>query len=467
MADVATPADAINVWSAKPLPILQASRNHIISMVRRADRIKPAEIADVVLQDPLFTAQLLRVVNQREKNSLSADIASVESAILLIGVHPFLDRFARHTTVESLLLPDLQNEYAQLLKWVFHSRVLRRLSKEFAKQRYDAKVDEVQVSALLSNLVNILPLISKAPSIGLSSCKVDLVRLLKAWQYPHTIYDLLGTMAEPTPRYALQKAVLPLLDCLDKGWWGDDLQPLLNTIGLVLDQPIESVWHTITKHLLKLSQDMGEQAAFFTPARWLVMLPGAWPQERQAIAVEPKKAMTIERDVLAERMQALHLAGLQGAPTNQVMSLAIRAIADGLGMNRIAFALFMAAENKLRTRYVHGSEQTDVLRQMVISLEEPHIFTRMLQKQSSIWLNASNLVQYQPLLPAEFRDQLDVKSFCAMSIFVGDRPLGVLYADAGGLAQVSEHQYQYFKQISTLTCRALAHNARRKNAASI
>ncbi|MGC8698438.1 MAG: hypothetical protein ACP5Q0_08160, partial [Halothiobacillus sp.] len=65
----------------------------------------------------------------------------------------------------------------------------------------------------------------------------------------------------------------------------------------------------------------------------------------------------------------------------------------------------------------------------------------------------------------QFSEQLGADQFVAMSIFVSDKPVGLLYADAGGNQPVSDFQYQHFKQISTLTSRALAHNARRRHTA--
>jgi transcriptional regulator with GAF, ATPase, and Fis domain len=160
-------------------------------------------------------------------------------------------------------------------------------------------------------------------------------------------------------------------------------------------------------------------------------------------------------------MQALHLAGVQGAPTNQVMTLAVRALSEGLAMQRIAFTLLMAAENSLRARYVQGVAPTDPLQNLRISLEKQHVLTKLLQKPQSFWLNAANYAQFSPHLPIELVEQVGAKSFCAMSIFVGDKPVGLIYADCGLLGEVTDFHYQHFKQICLLASKALAHNARR------
>ena len=76
----------LQFWARRAIPILQESRNQLMGMIRRAEMIRPSEVADVVARDPLLTAQVLRMINQRERGSLSSDIVAIESAIMLIGV---------------------------------------------------------------------------------------------------------------------------------------------------------------------------------------------------------------------------------------------------------------------------------------------------------------------------------------------------------------------------------------------
>ncbi|MGL6041934.1 MAG: GAF domain-containing protein, partial [Deefgea sp.] len=261
-------------------------------------------------------------------------------------------------------------------------------------------------------------------------------------------------------RSVLQHAAVPLARLLEKGWWQEDVQQKLTTIAAVLNLPFERVWHFLINQLLTFTRKEGRSNQLFSPARWLVMLPGEWPLPEVKSTLKTDTAVP-KKDLLAERMQALHLAGLQGVPTNQVMTLAVRALSEGLGMQRIAFTLLMAAENSLRARYVQGVSPSDPLQSLRISLERQHVLTKLLQKPQSFWLNAGNYQQFLPHLPIELIEQIGAKSFCAMSIFVGDKPVGLIYADCGLDGAVSEFHYQHFKQICLLASKALAHNARR------
>uniref|UniRef100_UPI002598AD14 GAF domain-containing protein n=1 Tax=uncultured Deefgea sp. TaxID=1304914 RepID=UPI002598AD14 len=448
MANVKSVSNAwLQFWDRRAIPILQESRNQLMGMIRRADLIRPGEVAEIVARDPLLTAQVLRMMNQRQKSSMSADVVAIESAILLIGVTPFLERFARAQTVESVMLPAHQAEYGQLLKRVFEARLARRLATVFANKRFDAKLGEIQAAAVLANLCESLAIISPHLDEQAPAASLDLLSLLEQWQMPTAILDLIRVDAEPATRSVLQHAVVPLSRQLERGWWQDEIQQRLLTIAGVLNFPAEQVWQLLTEQLLAFARKEGKSSQLYTPARYLVMLPGAWPAPASTAPAANLAAAIPAKDILAERMQALHLAGVQGVPTNQVMALAVRALAEGLGMQRIAFTLLMAAENALRARYVQGVTPTDPLHALRISLEKQHIFTKLLQKPQSFWLNADNYTQFSPHLPPELVAQIGAKSFCAMSIFVGAQPVGLIYADSGLDGTVNEFHYTHFKQI--------------------
>lgn len=461
MANVKSAANHawLQFWARRSIPILQESRNQIMGMMRRAEMIRPSEVAEVVARDPLLTTQVLRMINQRERGSLSSDIVAIDAAIMLIGVIPFLEQFARAQTIESLMLPAHQAEYGKLLKLVFEARLARRLASHFANVRFDAKLGEIQAAAILLNISDSLALIapyldSNAPP-GDSAAIAD---LLATWQMPEPILALVLPHKDPSTRSVLQLAVVPLARLLDSGWWQDEVQQKISTIAAVLNLPFERVWQLLTQQLLVFTRKEGKSQQLYSPARWLAMLPGEWP--RPTVAVPKSDVAILKKDVLVERMQALHLAGVQGVATNQVMVLAVRALSEGLGLQRIAFTLLMAAENSLRARYVQGVEPTDPLNTLRISLEKQHVLTKLLQKPQSFWLNSGNYGQFLPHLPLELIEQVGAKSFCAMSIFVGDKPVGLIYADAGLAGAVTEFHYEHFKQICILASKALAHNAR-------
>ncbi|AMC34177.1 HDOD domain-containing protein [Janthinobacterium sp. B9-8] len=450
-------------WARRGLPILQSSREQLLAALRRADRLHPSDLADIVLKDPLLTAQALRYINQRQKSSLAADITTINGIVMLMGIAPFIEHFARMPVLEEVLQSHPRT-IARIHKHIADSRFAAKMAREFAGERYDAHLDEVFVSALFSHVPEILELLAHDTDLSAPLGRDQPHSLLAAWSLPPSLSALLtNTGGEVLPRQALQHATLQLAHLLDRGWWQPDVSSALQIMAEILGTSVDDVWQRTNRLMLQYARTEPQKQGW-PAARWLPMLPGEWPQPVVATPASapaaPAKPEVIrpEADVLAERMQALHLAGAQGAPANQIMGLAVRALAEGLGMRRILFALLVAGENAIKARFAHGIEASDPARQLHVKLDEPHLLTKLMLKQQSIWLNSGNAASLEPILPTGFRAQIGQEDFCAMSIFVGDKAVGIIYADRRGGDRLADAHYQHFKQIGLLTSRALSHH---------
>ncbi|STQ91248.1 HDOD domain-containing protein [Iodobacter fluviatilis] len=469
MENLAHPAATSNVawlayWARRGLPVLQSSREQLLLALRRADRVSPSDLADIVLKDPLLTAQALRYINQRQKSSLAADITTINGIVMLMGVAPFIEHFTRLPVLEDVLQGHPRT-IARIHKCIADTRFTAKMAREFAGERYDAHLDEIFISALLSRMPEMLELLAHDSDPSAPHGKDHAHALLAAWSLPQSLSALLSQETENMlPRQSLQYATLQLAHLLDRGWWQPGVAEALNAMAEILNTSVDDVWQRTNRLMLQYARNEPQKQGW-PAARWLPMLPGEWPQPVAAPSPVPATQVApapapvlITKDILAERMQALHLAGTQGAPANQIMTLAVRALAEGLGMRRILFALLVAGENAVKARFAHGIEPSDPARQLHIKLDEPHLLTRLMLKQQSIWLNSGNAESLEPMLPAGFRDQVGKEEFCAMSIFVGDKAVGIIYADRQGGDHLADTHYQHFKQIGLLTSRALSHH---------
>src|SRR5471030_1411011 len=137
-------------WSGRPIPILELSKTSLQQMLRRIDRVRPLDVAEVVLADPLLTLQALRFIGRRARSSLTAEVVSIEKIVMLVGTVPFLEQFCCLPTVESVLLPHSPIRYKAFLQTVFLSRFSGRLTLIYAEWRYDARAEEIATAAILS-----------------------------------------------------------------------------------------------------------------------------------------------------------------------------------------------------------------------------------------------------------------------------------------------------------------------------
>ncbi|TJZ76164.1 hypothetical protein [Chitiniphilus eburneus] len=442
------PAASLAYWRARPLPLMQATREKMLPFARRGERADPAELAEIVLHDPLLAAKVLRTANQRTRSSLASDVVSVEAVVLLYGVAPFVEHFVRGPTVEELLAKDPQR-YHRYRAQVLNTRFAIRLVRDYSARRHDAHPDEVTAAAVLLGVPALLGLLADGePDVPGS---VPLERLLTAWQTPEPVLALCRERGEATPRHAMQHATLRLAHAVQRGWWQDEVTHACKAIAQVLQQTESLVWRILVGRMLEYARHEQWDSLGWPPARWLAMLPGEWP-----VPPPPRPPAPPRPDPLAQRLQALHLAGKQGAAANHIVSLAVHALSEGMTMRRIALILISPDGKVLRTRFTLGVPEADPLCAFELALDVPTLFARLMQKPQCLWLHGDKRVEWATMLPPLLIDQVGRDDFCAMSLFVHDKPLGMLFADRGGDAPLSEADYQSLRRICQLTCKALA-----------
>jgi hypothetical protein len=106
-----------------------------------------------------------------------------------------------------------------------------------------------------------------------------------------------------------------------------------------------------------------------------------------------------------------------------------------------------------------STDQEDLMRNFHVDLGLPHMFTRLMLKPQSIWLNSTNKAQFEALLPRGLRQAAGTGDFFAMSLFVDDKPIGLFYADNIN-GDLTEAQYNSFKQVCLITGQCLTRQAR-------
>ncbi|WP_432720657.1 HDOD domain-containing protein [Jeongeupia wiesaeckerbachi] len=417
-----------------PLPALQLTRDRLTAQLRRAERVKPAEVAEIVLNDPLLTATVLREISRRPRTSVSVDVTSIEAAVMLFGVVPFLERQARGPSIEVMLAGDAPR-LMRCLELVSRAQLAARMARRAGVERMDARPEELQIAALLSSLAELL-----AQLFG-GDERLPVESILAAWQFPEVLRQLLVSDPPQSHRQQLQYAMVSLAAALESGWWIDAVGASLQLAAGALDRPESLVWQLVSEALLAHGRSP-LASTIAPPARWLPMLPGDWPR---AIPV---------KDVLATRMQALHLAGLQGLPVNQIMRLSVQALCEGLSMRRVLLAI--PQEGRLVARFCIGAAEADPIRGFSLALDESHLFAQLLKKPQAVWLSGESRPQLMPQLPPSVTGIIGGDDFCAMSLFVGDKAVGLLFADRPPSIPIDAQVYQYFKQICQLTSRALA-----------
>ncbi len=140
----------------------------------------------------------------------------------------------------------------------------------------------------------------------------------------------------------------------------------------------------------------------------------------------------------------------------QIFSKNLKIIRRDLGMQRTLFAILSSDRKKINARFVLGATRDDPIRQLSIPLDKNSLFAILLSKPQGIWMNAKTRSKYLPLIPEKIQKSIDTRGFFALSLFVNDRPIGILYADATEPDSLTEAQFRKFKQLGQHIANKLA-----------
>lgn len=144
-----------DLLSARPAPVLAATRDALEQCRARAEKVDANALADLVLRDPLMTLRVLQLVTQRLGARLSRPVETVTGGLVLLGIEPFFGAFVELETVEDRLAGDAA-ALAGVHAYVGRAQRSARLAAAFAVHRMDDDAEVLHQAALLHGFSGLL-----------------------------------------------------------------------------------------------------------------------------------------------------------------------------------------------------------------------------------------------------------------------------------------------------------------------
>ncbi|GAO35745.1 hypothetical protein SCT_1136 [Sulfuricella sp. T08] len=485
MKTMAEWVDELKSWD---MPVLQRSVRELGKLAGKVEQITAGKIADVVLHDPLLTLKVLRLVNGMSRSRLSNEITTVEHAVMMLGVGPFFNRLSNLKAVEESL-QTFDGALPRLMQVMSRAHHAAWQARDWANSRADMKSEEVYIGALLYDMGEIL-LWSYAPEqalqirklvqrnkISLAQAQKEILgfdarelqlAIAESWRLPELMQAFMHCGNTVQPRILGVTLAASVARLAETGWHDPALLANYEVIAEMLHMHLDEVVHTVHRNAVAEARHW-DWYGVPPAAAFLPMLPGDWPaepgeaEETRQLREESEVRLTPHPDVLSQIMAeiAAHLDGT--LDLHDMMALVLKGMHEGIGLNRVVFALMTADRSALKAKYVVGAEPGSPLRQFQIDMTTRHLFSRLMEKVQGIWLSASNRNTLEPMIPFGIRQLLGHGEFFAMSVFLHDKPIGLFYADSmhdGGA--LDERRYLEFKQLCLRAAQGLAHLAKKK-----
>jgi len=495
----ANPAISIEQLTARPLPIF----GHSVQAFRQLQAEPNApwgRYGDIILKDPGLALCALQELHAASSKR-SAEISGMEQAAMLLGIQrvqklphgaPQMERsltglaktgfshaasrafhaafqvwdwahILKEHAPEEMLLAALLHDVAEMALWVAAPEQMHLFRRLMLKD--GIATDEAQYIAFGESLEHF--------SRGIAG----------RWHLPQLVHEALRPENAGNRRVRGVMLAVQLARATERGWYWEKINRLLPQIAEYLGADEADT----ATHLHNNAVRAAREATFYgtrPAAALLPLLPGGehvliqdeFPDEAKsteraspASAIKPATpestpsqetagatvCLLPQPDVFS-RVAAELEASLGKLSLEDVMRRVLHGMHDGAGLNRVVFTMLTPDRHKLQAKFMIGSDNDPMFNRFEIPLDKPHLFTRLMEKPQSLWINDGNRKNFWPLVPEAIKFLIKTNSFCAMSFHVQGKPLGLFYADRHSAeCHLDELTYQRFRQLCQLAAKGL------------
>ncbi len=452
------------------LPALSHSAERLARLVRNDNANIPA-LASVMEKDPALALALLRRTHGLKERRLNTPVTTVAHGLMLLGLTRVRELASRQPVVDRCVTDTALR--AQLFTLYARANHAAVQAYDWAQLRMDLEPDEVQLAAQLHGLGEML-LWLEAPQqmaevealagralerepfertvFGFALRELS-AALASRWGLPELLHDSLLPEHTANPRVMGIGLAHQLARVVESGWYTAETTHVLEQIAAYLrlgfSETVARV-HATAVAAAHAGTDIDAPhaaALLLQPA-----CPEAQPEHMPAETPVPNPAL------YRRALQDLERPGMDLA---SILALTLEAMQQGVGLSRVVFASLSKDRHQLRARQVIGGENDAAFRRFEIGLSGNPLFAQLMAKPQAVWVSPTNRERFAPLLPADFRALAGTGEFCAVSVFVGEHPLGLFYADRHSTSSALDAEaYHQFKQLALAAARAMGNSLR-------
>ncbi len=443
---------------------------HVVKLINSnvSDPNLNFEEAQKILEKSLLKNKLLRIADTVYLNPVGTTLNSIQRAIVILGFQS-LRNIGLILAIYNHLV-DISND-ENLLREIAYSIHAALLSALIAQRKSKILNSEPIVVATLSySLGKILfqffggetakqynELIENAPIevdaekelIGflVKDLSTELAKRWNLGNLSQNIYE------KPNPENIINASLLALevADTLRKGWENDSAIESMKKLESYLGCTSSDV-HSI---LLESIQDGLEEVALFNIPRLIdfIPLPVAEEEIDDEDHDDKEQVLPISSRIKATIQQLSILVSGRNTPSvNDVMSVGLKGIYDGVDFDRVLFALLSADRTKLNVKSIFEKQKSDLLQNFHFELTAPEgwLFQHILREQRSAWLGGKSEVVLKKYRNSDFNRRIGKGQFFAAPLILDGRAIGVYYADRQVSSRMLDtRSYDAFSELCT------------------
>ncbi|WP_213379239.1 HDOD domain-containing protein [Allochromatium tepidum] len=451
------------------LPVQARTRRELARVLAEEDA-PLGRITLVVMSDPGLALRVLQRANAVEHRYFRREIVGLEDAIHMLGLRTLAELERQAPLAEDVLDARRLEHYR---RGCGRALLAARLALDWAELERDRVPAEIALAALLNNLgelyllargdarinrylemmeehPDVLP--HEAEYVTLSTSLEALgYGLACAWNLPEMARESMRGRNARHPRPLYVMLATQIARHAFAGWrhpgQGGDLR--------LVSELLECDPATLCDRLDRVLDRFNERAVLYglkpleTMPRASAADDSSWLDRRRAALF----CLAPRTDEL-ERVAAALTGRIEDRETLVLDWL--HGLHRGLGLNRVVYAALDADRRTLTAEQLVGTDFEPGFNRFSLSLDRGGLFERLMTAPGALWLNASNRTELSDQVPKDVKTLTRVEAFMARSVWIGGRPVGLVYADRRSTdCALDARAYQGFLHLSALAETAL------------
>ena len=425
--------------TAKPLPALREGIQ-LVRVMLDSPSVDHVRLSNFIEFDPGFCVHVFRAMNRLPKRPKEV-ITKLSVAIPMLGMERMATATRELKAAETVLKRKPFAGLTECFSRAAHAAIYALI---LAQRREAEAPSEYAVAALLHDIGEMALWVHSPEQIEdinlrtargeprataareVLGCTIEQISegISRAWELP----ALTIQAQDPTNSYLEAPLTVMLAAALARstarGWHTRAAQDDIELFAEFLDTEYDAATgclHALAAEAARRLTGRG----FLLPAFALIQQQPAAPRQTPAAAPAQAAARPTLSDTIAGALHAMR---------------------DQQHLRRLMFATITPDRKGLKCRFAVDIPTRPSLKGFSLKFERTNLFTALLKKSQTFWLNDGNRSKYLPLVPPQTRSVLSEDGFLMMSVFMKNRPVGILYADSGDSdAPLTADSYTVFK----------------------
>lgn len=457
------------------IPAIDDFQQQVIEMLEEG--IAPLkDIADIIMLDPGMSIALLHKTNARLKKSRRPVADTIHTAMGMLGLPAITTLIHQLATLGNISSNKATSDrFRQLLSQSHHAIAQLNL---YAKFQGLKRIDDTRTAMLLHNIGEMYAclhdpeayhgyhrqLYSKPDQSDLASEVFGFefmhlgILLSQQWALPELLIESYESQKNQSRKATLIHLAGELAKQAELGWYHQSMLLAQNNCASFLNlTPINTRQH-IQSAALEAANNSTISDVLPAASR-LILLPDI-DKPTVVKKLEAEKPQSVETQSIGAQMKAL----LQSSKATQslIINLLLNHLFKDMGFSRVVLIALSSDRKTLETRTGKGLDNGSPFLKFQLQIANAALLKSLLMKPQALCLNPSNYRKYESSLPGIFKATCLCDNFALMSIFIGNKPIGLIYCDRSVSGEaIDKTAYDEFKTSITTTSKALVFLAKR------